>query len=151
MNDIELTEQVKKSIYIMIPAVKYALTSLSSSLIDLAVFYALNNWVFGGLSLAANVTASSLIARAISSLYNFTMNRRVVFHAQSGSLAKQIGAYYALVVAQILCSTGLVYLFTSLLKLPATIVKVVVDTFLFLVSYKIQSSWLFKDKAAGNK
>ena len=122
---------------------RYIISSGTSAIIDIAAFYVLNRWVFRGASLGTNIAAASLIARAISSIYNFCINRSLVFKATDGSLPKQIVKYYSLVVAQILCSAGLVYLFTSILNWPATIVKVIVDTILFFVSYKIQSNWLF--------
>ena len=43
-----------------------------------------------------------------------------------------------------LCSAGLVALFVKLLGIHATLVKIVVDTLLFLVSFRIQKEWVFK-------
>ena len=43
-----------------------------------------------------------------------------------------------------LASAGLVALFFHLLGGNETIVKMVVDTLLFLVSFRIQKEWVFK-------
>ena len=120
---------------------KYTLSSLSASLVD--IFALFQVWLLSGLELKWNVLLSTIVARAVSSLYNFLVNRAIVFRA-SGSLARMAAGYYALVMVQMGCSAGLVYLLTRLAGGYAVPVKILVDTLLFLISYQIQHRWIFR-------
>lgn len=48
--------------------------------------------------------------------------------------------YYVLVVIQICASAGLVYLFVNLLGLSKLIIKIIVDTLIFFISFRIQKA-----------
>ena len=122
---------------------KYTLSSLSASLVDMGIFALFQVWLLSGLELKWNVLLSTNVARAVSSLYNFLVNRAIVFRA-SGSLARMAAGYYALVMVQMGCSAGLVYLLTRLAGGYAVPVKILVDTLLFLISYQIQHRWIFR-------
>ena len=55
--------------------------------------------------------------------------------------------YYTLCVIQTACSYGLVYLLSSILDAGSAVevvLKLVVDTVLFLISFRIQQRWVFK-------
>lgn len=122
---------------------KYTLSSLSASLVDMGIFALFQMWLFSGLELKWNVLLSTIVARVFSSLYNFSVNRSFVFRA-SGSLVRMAAGYYTLVVVQMGCSAGLVYLLTKLAGGYAVPVKILVDTFLFLISYQIQHRRIFR-------
>lgn len=124
---------------------KYMLSSFSAALIDLAVFWLLHTLAFAGKETASAIFAATLAARVISSAYNFAVNRKLVFRA-SGSVLRQALGYYALAAAQMLCSAGLVYLFTKLLCQNATVVKAIVDICLFFISFQIQHRLIFREK-----
>lgn len=125
---------------------RYLISSLSASILDIGCFTILNLFIFRSASLGVNVYASTILARIISSFYNFLVNRKVVFGASEGNIAKQAIKYYTLAVCQLLCSAGLVYLLTKSLHLNATIVKIVVDTVLFFVSFQIQNRLIFNHR-----
>ena len=125
---------------------KYTLSSLGSAFIDLFAFWIFSALVFQGSEQAVPIFLATIFARILSSACNFLANRMVVFRA-SGNLAKQAAAYYGLVIVQMLCSAGLVYFFTGLLHWEATLVKILVDTCLFLVSFQIQHRLIFRKKA----
>ena len=63
---------------------------------------------------------------------------------------KALGRYYLLAVPLMLCSAAAVSLIDSLLGVTApglsTLVKVCVDTVLFLASYLLQKKWVFAKK-----
>ncbi len=87
-------------------------------------------------------------ARVVSSLFNFLMNRYVVFKRKN-SLGKAIVRYYTLAVFQALVSFGLVSLCTIFMSKELLVVwKVIVDLGLFIISYRIQNRWVFQKKAA---
>ena len=54
----------------------YTLSSVSSFLLDIGLFHVLN-WMLNGMLGSYAVPVSNLTARALSSFYNFNMNRLV--------------------------------------------------------------------------
>lgn len=121
---------------------RYLIASLSSFLIDMGIFALLNTFLFAGWELKTNIIASTVCARVISSLYNFMVNRNLVFGAE-GKLVRHFLRYYALVIAQMACSAVLVYVFTKAFSGGAVGIKIIVDTCLFVISYQIQQRIVF--------
>lgn len=121
---------------------KFLATSLSSSVIDIVMFT-----VFVSLlkltGTAHYILLATVGARILSSIYNYLMNKGVVFRCE-GKVQSTFIKYYTLCIVQMLCSAGLVALFFGMLRLNETVVKIVVDTFLFLISFRIQKEWVFK-------
>ena len=124
---------------------RFAGSSLLCFSVDLLLFYLLGRFVFHGLKEHNQILCSTVAARIVSSLLNFTLNRRAVFHA-SGRLTSLLCRFYALSITQMLCSAGLMMLLCWLLPVPQTLMKCVVDTTLFLVSYQIQRRYVFGQK-----
>lgn len=128
--------------------IKYSLASLSSFALDTGLFYLFKRFVFGPLGAWADL-ACTVAARAISSFYNFNVNNRLVF-GHRGEYGKALGRYYLLAVPLMLASAGLVSLLDRSLGVTApglsTAIKIGVDTVLFLASYLIQKTWVFKKK-----
>ncbi len=122
--------------------IKYTIVSLSSFILDIAIFQFIL-MLTGNLAETVRIFAATLIARILSSIYNFLMNKGVVFQKKERGIAMVI-KYYILCVVQMGCSAGLVLLLYRYLFIPETIVKVVVDTMLFVVSYQIQKRFIFK-------
>jgi len=86
-------------------------------------------------------------ARIVSSLFNFLMNRYVVFKRKN-SLGKALVRYYTLAVFQAMVSFGLVSLCAIFMAKDLLVVwKVIVDLCLFIISYRIQNRWVFQKKA----
>ena len=120
----------------------YVLSSFSSFLIDILLFTALSAIL--PLSGPPRIFASTLGARICSSAYNFLINRNVVFSA-SGTLKKAILRYYILCFGQMLLSAGLVASLFVWLRYDETVIKIIVDSLLFLISYRIQQTWVFRN------
>lgn len=131
---------------------KYGLSAGASSVIDLLLFYlalSVLELLHLDISLTTEVTvlAATVFARIISSLFNYSVNRKVVFQAAQSK--NSLGRYYMLCVVQMLASAGLVACFSSVLaveKFGKLMVKLVVDTGLFFVSFVIQREWVFEKK-----
>ena len=110
----------------------------------LLLFFVLDKFC-GGIFGSLRVLLSTVIARAVSSFANFTINRKSVFEFE-GETKKAIFRYYLLAIPQMLVSAGLVWVLTisfsesSILK---TLIKLVVDIVLFFISYRIQQTWVF--------
>lgn len=123
----------------------FTIFSLSSFLLDVLIFAALNYFVFTKLPQAERIFWATIAARIVSSIFNFTMNRKVVFQTNSG-IGMQILKYYCLAAVQMLVSAKMVTVLVNLLPFADTVVKMIVDTILFLISYQIQQRWIFKSE-----
>lgn len=131
----------------------YVLSSLSSFLLDVGLYHLLNRLLSGVLGPEAAVAVSNLTARALSSFFNFNMNR-LVFRS-AGNYGGSLLRYYCLCVPQAFASTGLITLLAALFRTGgsgwSTVIKVAVDSVLFVASFFIQKYWVFakKDSKAG--
>lgn len=131
---------IRDSITIYWVFVKYVLSSVSSFLLDVTA-YAVFIRLLANTSLSS-IMVSSVLARVISSLFNYFVNRELVFKGRS---KHSFFKYFGLVIAQITASGTLVYLFHLVLPFISTvIIKICVDGILFLVSYFIQKNFIFK-------
>ncbi len=138
---------VRDSILIYKLIIKYMASSFASAGIDLLAFLILHA-LLGGILADFAVGVCTVLARAISSFVNFNLNKKLVF----GSSKKYTDAmirYYILCVIQLSVSAGLVYLlgllFTTDSSWLLTLLKAVVDTALFFLSFRIQREWVFKE------
>lgn len=140
---------VRDSIRVYGLVVKYAANSLASSVVDLLMFYLLGQFIFTGGG-RAEVLLSTVGARVISSIVNFAMNRQFVFESRSG-MARTFIRYVCLAVPVMLISWLTVYGLsrlsgTGMGQLGRTLLKVPVDTVLFLMSFRVQRRWVFAEK-----
>ena len=143
---------IRDSIRIYGVIIKYIASSLASTLVDVSLFTLLNI-IFGrlGFSNEVRIILAEAIARIISSFVNFSLNRKVVFKSKE-KFGSTMLRYYILCVCQLAASTGLVYLFSTVIfklsdgSLFDTLIKIVVDTFLFFLSFRIQQTWVFATK-----
>ncbi len=136
---------IKDSIKIYGVILKFLASSLMSSIIDIVMF-AVINFLCSPLEPAVQIFIATAGARVISSIFNYTMNRKAVFNSKS-SVKGSIIRYYILCVCQMMVSYGLVWAVTSLLCLGnvlRVIAKVIIDIVLFMISFRIQRAWVFK-------
>ena len=128
--------------------VLYTFSSVVSWAVDTAGFYLLNLLLRGPLGAAADPVCN-VLARVVSSLFNFHVNYRFVFGSRE-RYGKAMLRYYFLAVPQLALSTVLITVFTRLLHVDtangATAVKIVVDGCLFVASFFIQKYWVFRKK-----
>ena len=130
---------------------RYTLVSISSAVIDEGCYIAFSGLLQGllsGFPLTASATAA---ARLISSLFNFFMNKSVVF--QSGvSTGLAMLRYYALALPMLAAQALLTHGAYALFSIPESatglraLIYAVVMTVLYLVSYMAQQRWVFKEK-----
>ena len=122
---------------------KYIASSFSSFLIDEGAFFVLS-YIF-----KESIVLCTVIARIISSLFNFFVNQRLVFESKA-RFAKTFFKYYALCIPQMLVSAlatkGVSLLLSASAPILVTLIKILIDTLLFFVSYRIQKKWVFKTK-----
>lgn len=117
---------------------KFAVSSLSCSAIDIMLFAILSQLVFG--NSAVGLLGATIIARLGSGITNFLINRRWVF-GQQGQTKMSGVRYGILFVGQIIASWALTSALSLLL--PTVASKIIVDFGLFFLSYKIQKKFVF--------
>ncbi len=120
---------------------KYLAASISSLLLDLLLF-SLFVFILKPRDVPNYIILSTVLARIISSLYNFYMNGRVVF--RKALRPNTFVKYYALAAVQMLASALLVNGLYSVLGWPEVSVKILVDMLLFFVSFQIQQRHIFR-------
>ncbi len=122
--------------------IKFGSVSLTSSLIDMGLFQ-LSVILLRQTAPAGYIFISTVLARIASSLYNFGMNRKIVFKSSEGLTTTAI-KYFGLVIVQMLSSAFLVDAVHTLTGFLELAVKILVDTCLFLLSYQIQKHLIFR-------
>ncbi len=135
---------------------RYTVSSLASALLDEGLF-TLISWLLQGSVTGLLFTAvPTIVARVISSLFNFTMNRRLVFQSH-GNVGKSFVRYYMLAVPQLLLQLFLTHGVCVLLNIGEekmvlrAVIYAVVMTALFVVSYIVQQRWVFRVKREDRK
>lgn len=128
---------------------RYTAASILSALVDTGAF-ALLSWLLGGtlggLVLNAVTTGS---ARIISSLFNFFLNKKMVFRANV-STTKALVRYYCLAIPMFFAQLGLTHGAFLLFRIKdhqtllRTLIYVVVMTVLYVISFMIQQRWVFR-------
>ncbi len=132
---------------------KYIAVSLSSFVIDIIFF-----WIFSRIDalnvqgpewlnklFSASVLLPTVMARIVSTGYNYVMNKVVVFR-HKGRTVSTLWRYLLLVAAVMITSALLVSLFDRILPVSTVFVKMVVDLVLFLCNYTIQKRVIFRKR-----
>lgn len=139
-NSVSHFRPIKDSALIYKTPLKFASASLLSAIADLSLF-ALISFLIGGRA-AKTVTVSTVGARVCSGILNFTLNKKWSFNS-NGKTSSQALKYFILFLAQMSMSALLVSVF-AFIPISLTVIKIIVDTLLFFVSYYIQKLLVFK-------
>ena len=107
--------------------------------------FILFGWLLSGLPGSRSAFLSTIFARVFSSIFNFTVNKNLVFQNR-GTVRKTAVRYYILCAVQMLCSATLVAWLVGLAGAAWSVpLKLLVDVLLFLISFQIQQNWVFRD------
>ncbi|MBE6846864.1 MAG: bifunctional glycosyltransferase family 2/GtrA family protein [Oscillospiraceae bacterium] len=126
--------------------IRFFCSSILSFLIDNGIFNLMYALLKKQIGADPAVTAATVIARVISSLFNYTMNRKAVFKSDA-PIRSTVFRYYILCAVQMMVSAGLVMLLSKLLgsgSFLVALIKIIVDTLLYFVSFRIQQNWVFR-------
>lgn len=118
--------------------VRFLLASVAGAVVDCVLFE-----VFSLLLLFAQtekIILATIMARVCSGIVNFGLNRRYSFRSRM-PVGREIVRYGILFLGQMAASAVLVSMLAYLL--PALLAKVIVDTILFFLSFRIQKNWVF--------
>lgn len=133
---------VKDSIRIYKLFIKYIISALSSFALDIILF-ALFMKILPD-NTFNKIILSTILARVISSLYNYAVNAKVVFKKSSTSTLVK---YFILVIVQMFASGFIVDLLSkNIFSFNPTLIKIIVDLVIFVVNFFIQREWVFKKK-----
>lgn len=128
------------SIRIYKEPIKFALSSLFCAGVDLGVFTLLATIMNDGI--VKKVMIATIAARIVSGVINFSLNRLWSFRSRN-ALFRQFRRYALLYVIQLVLSIAFVSLL-SFIPIHLTIIKIFVDSLLFIGSFFVQRNWVFK-------
>lgn len=130
---------LKDSIAIYKLFLKYIIASLSSFVIDIILFALFCKAIPG----AQSILISTIIARVLSSIYNFTINAKVVFKSKSAS---SFIKYAILCIVMMFVSGYSVQGLAKLTHINKVLLKLIVDLIIFIVNFVIQREFIFVEK-----
>lgn len=125
-------------------------SSITCFLLDNAIFALMEQVVLRGSGLQDDtiVGIATLVARCVSSPCNFLLNRSLVFRFKHH--VGRTALRYALVCVGMVVLSTLGVNLLSLLGMPNaldSLSKMVIDTLLYFVSYRVQRNWVFHEPA----
>ena len=120
----------------------FIVTSLYAFGIDIVAFQ-LFLWLMNDRFPGEQIFIATVLARLISAYVNYLFKKNTVFAAGKTN-RRSLSLFYLLTFLQMLASAFLVNSAHVLLRLNETLVKMLVDTLLFLLSYQIQKKYIFK-------
>lgn len=127
---------------------RYTLSSLVSAVVDTAAYSLLGKLFSHFLTGFSLTAAAGVLARVISSLLNFFMNKKLVFKTHVDT-KKAMLRYYCLALpqmgVQVLLTQGVYYLLhiSDKANTLRTLIYAIVMVVLYFISYMIQQRWVF--------
>lgn len=125
--------------------VYYANAAIASGVVDILGFFLLNTFILSFLPASLRIFLSTLFARALSSFCNYTINRKMTF-GDTGKILNSVARYYVLCVSIMLISFVSVYSISLIWAVNASVIKLIVDAVLGIISYQVQMRWVFRNK-----
>ncbi|MBR2846978.1 MAG: bifunctional glycosyltransferase family 2/GtrA family protein [Clostridia bacterium] len=129
---------LRDSIKIYKEILKFSASSLLSFLVDYALYTLL--FIFTG-----QLQISHIGARILSSVFNFTVNKKLVFKSK-GNTAKSASGYFALVAVIIVLSTFVLSFFVNVCGINEFAAKILTELIFFVFSWFAQHFVVFKKK-----
>jgi len=130
---------LRDSIMIYRLFMKYFIASFSSFILDIILFSS----IFGILNINSKILAATIMARVVSSIYNYILNSNLIFKDMS---IKSLIKYYIFAIICMFFSGCLVTYLYSLLNINVIIIKIVVDTILWVINLVIQREFVFNNE-----
>lgn len=127
--------------------IKYIFSSGISFIIDITLFTIFSK-VFKLVIGTYSIILGTILARIISSIINYSLNKNNVFkHNENKKIdINSFVKYIVLVVIQMFVSSFAVFTLYNITKINETLIKVPVECILFLVNYIIQKLFIFNNK-----
>lgn len=129
---------IKDSWRIYKDILKFSCSSLLSFCVDY-IFYSIFAMISG------SVAFSNICARVISSIFNFSMNKKFVFKNKE-SIAKTAAKYFLLAALILAANTIMLELCVKYLIHNKYISKILIEVLLFFISWAAQKSFVFRKR-----
>lgn len=126
---------LKDSFLIYKEILKFSASSLISFLVDYLLFCIFSVFI-------PNITVSNVLARICSSIFNFTINKKIVFKSKGNTLKSALK--YFLLAAIILAFNTLILNGLTMLHINRFVAKIITEIILFIASYIIQHKFVFR-------
>ena len=123
--------------------VQYGLSSALSAGVDVVTYALLVKVVLLALPFTPRLVIAAVAARAVSSVVNYSCNRRLPY-VQNTKVASTMPRYYVLWAFQLAASIGLVALLYQVVGMDELLAKLLVDLVLAIASYQVQMRWVFR-------
>lgn len=121
--------------------IKFTCSSILSAIIDLTLFRLIMLIQIDKYYL---IIFATVVARIISSIVNFTINKLWSFNSK-GKTINEAKGYTCLFIVKMLLSSLLVSLLSNI-AVDILFIKVGVDILLFFMAYYVQKKYIFKGK-----
>ena len=119
---------------------KYIISAISSFVIDVILFN-IFLLILNKYEVPNSIIIATVVARILSSLYNFKINAKMVFKNMTN---KSLIRYIILVIIQMLISAFGVNYLATIIPINVTVITVVVDIIIFMVNFVVQREFVFK-------
>ena len=139
---------LKDSFRIFKQFLKFAMSSIIGFIVDFALYMVLV-MVFPE-DMAMKIVIANIIARMVSAVVNFTINRFFVFKLKKGKGYKYAFRYFGLAIVNMALNTAILALLVDMLGWNQYATKLVVEFILFIVSYIIQKIFIAKARQQAN-
>lgn len=133
---------IKDSLMIYKLFIKYIIVALSSFFIDILLF-SLFLIAYDKIGVPNTIIIATITARVLSSTYNYFINAKLVFKKMN---KLSILKYFLLVFVQMWVSAFAVSWISKLIPINPVPLKIIVDTFIFVVNFIIQREFIFTKK-----
>jgi putative flippase GtrA len=129
---------IKNLFPLLIPIFKFILSCLSSGVIDFILLIILK-------TLTGNLFLSVIIARICSSVFNYIVNKYLVFMDSNNYSNKNSAYKYFLIsVFTMLINYGFMHIFNEIIDITLVFSKLITEGILFVFSYWSQSKFVFE-------
>lgn len=141
-------KKIKQLIKDKLVFIKYLFSAGFSFVLDLLLFTVFLLFLKGKVGYSELV--ATYMARAISSLFNYLINKNAVFkNNKDGKIDKvTITKYYLLVIIQATISGVVVEYLSNNISIYPLFIKIPVECVIFLVNYFVQKYFIFTEKPA---
>lgn len=131
---------IQDSILIYKPVFKFIISSISAFIIDFSLLL-LFKYLLGKLFI------SVVFSRAISSIFNFVINKKIVFEYNGKNKTIEVAMrYYSLVIIIMLLNYFSIKALTELLGFSLVIAKILTEIVLYSLSFIVQKRIVFSKK-----
>lgn len=134
-NECSHFHALRDSFLIYKQILKFTASSILSFFLDLSLFELFSGFL-------GDVVFANVSARVFSGLFNYGMNRNVVFQDEEDQ-ARTLLKYFCLAVMILIVNTVILSVLVDHLGLPKLLCKVFTELLMFLVSWYMQKNYVF--------